>query len=457
VTSEAPLPAPPPDLRPEGSTPLDVGPSLVGLTPDEQAQAIADWARAIDATNGVAEPERLHPADEALLEGIRNGAWLDAQDFPPLRYAVPGLVPEGLSLMVGAPKIGKSWWTLDSCLAVSAGGYALGRIHTGTPRPVLYLALEDSDRRLQDRCRQLLDGAAIPPRFEYTTRCSPGDVPSMVATWLAFHYGDQPFVVIDTLGKAMPVASQGETIYQRDYRIMSELKELCDEAPGSTIVVNHHDRKAAADDFVDFVSGTNGLAGGADTLLVLSRDRGEHAGLLRVTGRDVPEGAYALTLVPGTWWRLDGANLEEAAAAARTLQASAGLGDKAAGIIAYIGQRPDGVRADEIAAEFDITAVTARVYLGRLHDAKRIQRQHRGLYTPVTSVTSVTSEPVVPPERNTNNVSNTPTPRPSVASGNPLALAQCPECRLLGWLKRSAGGYLCSACQTLSPPELVHI
>jgi hypothetical protein len=47
------------------------------------------------------------PARETdLLAGLRNGGWLDAQDFPPLRYAIPGLVPEGLSLIVGAPKIG---------------------------------------------------------------------------------------------------------------------------------------------------------------------------------------------------------------------------------------------------------------------------------------------------------------------------------------------------------------
>jgi hypothetical protein len=346
------------------------------------------------------------PSGEALLAGIRNGVWLDAQDFPPLRYAVPGLVPEGLSILVGPPKIGKSWWTLDSCLAVAAGGNALGRIPVGASRPVLYLALEDSDRRLQDRCRQLLDGAAIPQRFEYTTRCLPGEVTSMVATWLCQHPGDQPFVVIDTLGKAMPVASLGETVYQRDYRIMSELKELCDEAAGSSIVVNHHDRKAAADDFVDVVSGTNGIAGGADTVLVLSRDRGEHAGLLRVTGRDIPEGAYALTLVPGTWWRLDGANLEEAANAASSAKASAGLGDKSATIIAYIARHPDGVRAEDVAAELDMPANAARTYLTRLHDAGRIERVHRGVYTPVASVASVAYREPIDLEQHTRNTNN---------------------------------------------------
>jgi hypothetical protein len=387
------------------------------MTEDQKSRAIADHYAAKDRANGL-DVLRYQPTKDELLDGMRNGAWLDAQDFPPLRYAVPGLVPEGLSLMVGAPKIGKSWWTLDSCLAVSAGGYALGRIPTGAARPVLYLALEDSDRRMQDRCRQLLDGAAIPPKFDYMTRvASPGDVTPTVAAWLAWHHDEQPFVVIDTLGKAMPLASQGETVYQRDYRIMGDLKQLCDAELGASIVVNHHDRKASADDFVDFVSGTNGLAGGADTVLVLSRDRGEHAGLLRVTGRDVAEGAYALTLVPGTWWRLDGANLEEASRAANASRTAAGLGDRSAAIIAHIGQHPEGVRADEIAAALDMQTSAVRVYLQRLHDSQRIERQHRGLYTPVISVMSVTSGEGQRSEHHTNNVNNTPTHTPEVLLG----------------------------------------
>jgi AAA domain len=153
--------------------------------------------------------EQSRPTD--LLAGLHNGEWLDAQDFPPLRYAIPGLVPEGLSLIVGAPKIGKSWWALNTCLAAASGGVALGHIWVGQPRPVLYLALEDSDRRLQSRCRQLLGDEAIPPRFEYLTRIgSPGEIISTLTAWLGRHEGEQPFVIVDTLGKVMPLALQGE-------------------------------------------------------------------------------------------------------------------------------------------------------------------------------------------------------------------------------------------------------
>jgi len=113
--------------------------------------------------------------DEDLLAGLRNGSWLERQDFPPLKYAVPGLIPEGTTLLVGPPKIGKSWFVLACALATAAGGVVLDKI-TVTARPTLYLALEDGDRRMQSRCRMLLREDPIPAPFEYLTTVAPGRV-----------------------------------------------------------------------------------------------------------------------------------------------------------------------------------------------------------------------------------------------------------------------------------------
>ena len=52
-------------------------------------------------------------------------------------------------------------------------------------------------------------------------------------------------------------------------------------------MTSHHDRKAGAEDFVDKVSGTNGLAGAADTVVVLTPATPRAAGVIKVTGRDV--------------------------------------------------------------------------------------------------------------------------------------------------------------------------
>lgn len=333
-----------------------------------------------------------HDAANELLAELRNGAWLDSQEFPPLAYAIPGVLPEGSSLLVGPPKIGKSWFVLALALACASGGRALSAVEVGQPRPVLYLALEDGDRRMQDRCRQLLASDPIPAAFFYITRVMPNQVIATMTAWLQQHATTSPLIVLDTLGKVMPPALAGESAYARDYRIGGQLKRLCDEHPGLSLLVNHHDRKAGSEDFVDSVSGTNGLAGAADTILVLTRPRQESIGVLHVTGRDVAEAEYALKFEQGSAWSLDGDTLELAALAARTARLTAGVSDRSAEVIAFVSEYPNGVRASEVEQHI---GQDARRYLARLVEAGRLHRPRRGLYMAVPSV-PVSQDNVIP-------------------------------------------------------------
>jgi AAA domain-containing protein len=348
-----------------------------------------------------------YPLDaDKLLAALRTGIWLDAQEFPPLSYAVPGLVPEGSVLLVGAPKIGKSWLVLAVALAVAEGGQALGL--EVPKRPVLYLALEDGHRRLQDRCRRLLAGDPIPSEFQYLTMIEPGRVNDTITAWIHWHQDPPPLVILDTLGKILPPTQPGEDRYQRDYRIGTALKRIVDGLPGMTLLVNHHDRKANADDFVDAVSGTHALAGAADTIIVLARDRQEAAGLVKVTGRDVAEGEYAVTFKDGAVWELDGHDLEVAREKAQkvraTSRATAAAGDRMLDVVLYAYEHPEGVRRGDVAKALKLEPSVAGVYLARAVDSGRLQRAERGLYTPVTSVTSLR-----PGTANvTNNTRNTP-------------------------------------------------
>jgi hypothetical protein len=95
--------------------------------------------------------------------------------------------------------------------------------------------------------------------------------------------------------------------YDADYAAIGHAKKLADEH-GVAVVLVHHVRKAGAEDFLEAVSGTNGLAGAADATLVLRRPRGEADGILAVTGRDVDESERALrfTADNGSWTLLDG-------------------------------------------------------------------------------------------------------------------------------------------------------
>lgn len=146
-----------------------------------------------------------------------------------------------------------------------------------------------------------------------------------------------------------------------------------------------------------------------DTILVLSRDRLEQDGLLKVTGRDIAEGEYAFTLTERRWWRFKGADLAEASAAVSAVRAAAGLGDRQAALIDYVSKHPAGIRAADVATDFDMDQATARTYLNRLASAGRISNPSRGLYTPVASVASVAWQiPSLADDRNTRNTRNAP-------------------------------------------------
>lgn len=255
---------------------------------------------------------------------------------------------------------------------------------------MFYLALEDGDRRMQARTREILgDGEPVPELFHYITKIEPGQVFATIEAFLTIH-PDTALVVLDTLGKVMPDARMGESSYQRDYRIGGWLKRVADGHQGLAVVVVHHDRKASAEDFVDSVSGTNGLAGSADTIMVLARKRQSSDGLLKVTGRDVPEAEYALQMIDGHW-TLDGANLADAAATARQRAEATELGDTSNGIIAFVAQHPEGVAAKEIRDRFGVGTDT---YLKRLVESDRLVKVKRGVYAVPEPIQTTASEPL---------------------------------------------------------------
>jgi hypothetical protein len=319
-------------------------------------------------------------AAPSLLSIVKRGVDLDRRVFDPLRFAVPGIIPEGMGILAGAPKVGKSFLILGIALACAAGGVALGAIDVGEPRPVLYLALEDGERRLQERCRRLMCGQRIPRPFDYVAgHVDPNNLVVLITLWLTDHPAG--LVVLDTLGKVMPPAMSGETTYSRDYRIAGQLKALTDVHPGSCLIVVHHDRKAASDDFVASISGTHGLAGAADFVILLTRPRKETTGLLMVTGRDVIEDQYVVETIDGRWSLLND-SIADAAAAASRVRATVGLGETGTAVVELVTASPDGIRAAAIADTLDVPVKAVYQHLERAERTGRIVKPARGLYAP---------------------------------------------------------------------------
>ncbi|WP_280471667.1 AAA family ATPase [Nocardia cyriacigeorgica] len=337
--------------------------------------------------------DRLHGEDldtpRSLLDSMVSGAWLDSQEFPPLEWLVEGILPEGFGLLVAPPKAGKSWMVAGIGLACAAGGYAFGKIVV-KQRPVLYLALEDGHRRLQSRFRTLTEGHPIPAKIHVIISARPNEVPGMIREFLAIHRADKPLIILDTLGKVKPPKQSGQESYSADYAIGSRLKSEVDSVPGSCLLAVHHTRKAESADFVDAVSGTQGIAGSADFVLVLNRKRKDNQAVLSVTGRDVPENEYALTTEEGRW-KLDGQDLMDAAATVDRRREAGRLGDRSMDIYDYVSRHPQTTPKD-IAERFDMSSKDAGQYLLRLEEKGRIRRISRGKYAPVpTAVETVES------------------------------------------------------------------
>jgi hypothetical protein len=254
-------------------------------------------------------PEDTDPGGYAPPK--RRVAWsatdlMDAE-FPEPKWAVPGMICEGVNLFCGPPKVGKSWASLGLGLDIAAGGTAFGSVPVNAG-PVLYLALEDTARRLQSRMRTLLDGNRAPEQLTIVTECPRLDNggAEMIDGWLTAHLTAR-LVVVDVFAKIRPAAAHGSNAYDADYAAIGAIKRLADKHAVAFLVV-HHVRKAGSDDFLSEVSGTNGIAGAADATLVLKRGRGKADGLLHITGRDVEEVEHAFSFDPtrGAWRLLDG-------------------------------------------------------------------------------------------------------------------------------------------------------
>jgi hypothetical protein len=253
------------------------------------------------------EPER----EPAPSVEIFTAPDLLRMELPEARCVVSDIIPEGLTLLAGKPKLGKSWWALDVALAVAEGGVALGRIDV-QPGDVLYLALEDTRRRLRSRLEKILSAtdAKAPSRLTLTTGWPRQDKGGLyaLAEWLDTHR-EARLVVIDTWQKFRPQKTRNRDSYEEDYEHASQVKALADKYHVAVVPL-HHCRKMDADDPVDSVSGTLGLTGCADAVLVLKRERGQHDAVLFVTGRDLEEQELALKWDPeyAHWSVLGGAD-----------------------------------------------------------------------------------------------------------------------------------------------------
>ena len=216
----------------------------------------------------------------------------DAVLEPP-GYAVKDLLVQGLHILAGAPKTGKSWLALWLCQQVAGGEKVWG--HPTQQGTVLYLCLEDGYHRLQDR---LLDITEDPSENLYLATHAgtlADGLAGQIETFVREH-GRVSLIVIDTLQKVRETCT--DNTYARDYADLARLKELADRCK-TTVLLVHHLRKQYDSDPLNRVSGTAGMSGAADGTFILQReDRSSNYGTLFCTGRDIESKELKLQFDP---------------------------------------------------------------------------------------------------------------------------------------------------------------
>jgi 5S rRNA maturation endonuclease (ribonuclease M5) len=313
-----------PDLdEPGRKHALDVGKKLFGhalkikiveLPKKAHVKDISDWlshgGTKAELLKLAKEATAWHPTSSSVPMQPKNvlkttsAHDLMAMEFPEPRWAVPGLISEGYVILAGRPKRGKSWFALGLAIAIASGGYALGKIKVEQGE-VLYLALEDNMRRLQNRIKTISnENSPIPKKLHLVTDIKPlreGGAEA-IKEWLK-EYPNTRLLIIDTIShpKVTPPKTKGGDAYQEDYRFGSWLQKIARDH-NICIFGLMHTKKSEADYAVDKILGSTGITAPADEIMVIdTAAKGRASAILHVTGRDVQNQELALHFENGIW------------------------------------------------------------------------------------------------------------------------------------------------------------
>jgi len=274
-------------------------PELSKLTPEINLTDVEALFAAGKVEDLIEPPDPL----DTWYESLRSSDEILATDWPEPVWAIPGLLPVGLTFLAGAAKQGKSMLGLQICLAISSGGQIFGvQVPKGR---CLYLALEDPERRLKSR--MLLQGWEPGLQVDFLTIGSftdrLGDLRKggveRLGAWIK--KAGYRLVVIDTLSRAI----QGD---HNDNREMTEwlspLQEMAQNQGCAILVIDHHRKRSGFDpDAIGDILGSTAKGAMADTVWGLYRERGKIGARLFITGREVSERTLHLLMdwETGTW------------------------------------------------------------------------------------------------------------------------------------------------------------
>ena len=228
-----------------------------------------------------------------------DGETLMSIPMEPLNFVVDSLISQGLHILAGAPKVGKSWLALWLATTI-AKGEPVWNLQTkqGT---TLYLCLEDSTRRIQNRLFSITDEVPSNVRFCTESSILEKGLEQQLTQFLK-EYPDTVLIIIDTLQKVRGV--KNDNAYANDYRDLSLLKRIADQH-GTAILLIHHLRKEGDEDVFNRISGTTAISGAVDSSFTLVEDkRGSGRAKLSCIGRDIEYREMELERNEDNVWQL---------------------------------------------------------------------------------------------------------------------------------------------------------
>lgn len=305
-----------------------------------------------------------------------TAAELRDMEFPPLFEPVPGLLCEGVHILAGRPKAGKSLLILQLAVAIAGGHQALGWFDTRKVG-VVYLALEDGDRRLQRRIAAIGQGWPEWLVFRTVVPTEMNRKVDQIKRLLDGFEKDEPAVLfIDTWGRFRP-KKNGKDVYLDDYEPMAKLATLGQQRPQLTILIVHHTKKLGDEgdkmEMLEVVSGSYGLVGAADGIMVLDRKTGSMEATLTMVSRDTEERNYLLRK-EGEVLRCVGAGV-------------AGLKPEEREIVAAILALGGVAGPSAVAAKLGVNLETTKKRMQRMTkgEPSPLVKDQRGMYRPNTT------------------------------------------------------------------------
>lgn len=250
--------------------------------------------------------------------GMKTAKELLETEYPPLRWAIEGVIPFGALTVIGgkAKAARKSWVMGELALAVSDGGDWLGQFHAPMAGSVLYIGNEDTPRRLKNRLTILSTGRERDDddngRLNVATEFDSYEQGGLVKLqeWVAMET-HPALIIIDVLANFREVRG----FYNRDRKLIQELALFARTNMVALVVVMHmHKGKIReGQDWTDKLQGSAGVSASADVLIGIDAELGAKEGRMLITGKDVESGAFKLALAPDKQsWTITGPDLPRA-------------------------------------------------------------------------------------------------------------------------------------------------